>query len=61
MENPTKQIASLARRLAAGTTRVIADAKQRLALSDETAARFKAKVRTRRRMMDAALRKRRSK
>jgi hypothetical protein len=61
MEIPTKQIALLARRLAAGTTRAVVDAKQRLARSDEMVARFKAEIRTRRRMMDAALRKERAK
>jgi hypothetical protein len=35
--------------------------KQRLARSDETVALFKAEIRTRRRMMDAALRKKRAK
>jgi hypothetical protein len=61
MEIPTKQIALLARRLAAGTTRAVVDAKQRLGRSDETVARFNAEIRTRRRMMDAALRKKRAK
>ena len=61
MEFPAKQIALLARRLAANTITVVVDAKQRLARSDETVARFKAEIRTRRRMMDAALLKKRAK
>ena len=51
------EIASLVRRLADSTTKAVAGAKQRLTHTDVTLQRIKAEVGTRRRMMDAALRK----
>ena len=60
MEIAAKQIASLARRLASGTARAVAHAKEKLARSDKTVARFKEEIATRRRMMDQALRNKRS-
>jgi hypothetical protein len=51
------EIASLARRLADGATKTVAQAKQRFARTDVTIQGIKAEVRTRRGMMDAALRK----
>jgi hypothetical protein len=61
MEIPAKQIASLVRRLAARGAQAIVHAKQKLARSDNTIARFKAEFQTRRRMMDEALKAKRRK
>jgi hypothetical protein len=61
MEIPAKQIASLARHLAFGTARAAAHAKEKLARSDKTVARFKEEIAIRRRMMDQALRNKRDK